>query len=94
MMACGTRMSKVCRIAVCTERMPFGSPLAIARWMAQTLRSGQVPHLWAYPSSAVRLSRAALDVGIDLRGAQFTITGEPVITCTRNVPLQQRTETT
>jgi hypothetical protein len=46
--------------------------------MAETLRGGAVPHLWAFPSSAVRLCRAAASAGIDLAGAELTVTGEPV----------------
>jgi hypothetical protein len=54
------------------------SPLPIARWMERTLRDGEVPHLWTFPSSASRLCLAAEEAGIDLAGAQFTVTGEPV----------------
>lgn len=60
------------------EYVPLGAPLAIARWMEATLRSGEVPHLFAFASSVVRLCRAAAEAGLDLAGAQFTITGEPV----------------
>jgi len=60
------------------EYVPLGAPLPIIRWMAQTLRTGEVPHLWAFPSSAVRLCRTAEEEGINLAGARFTITGEPV----------------
>ena len=54
------------------------APLPIARWMELTLREGEVPHLFTFPSSAARLCRAAEEAGIDLAGAQFTVTGEPV----------------
>ena len=60
------------------EYVPSDAPLPIVRWMAHTLRAGEVPHLWAFPSSAVRLCRAAEEAGVDLAGARFTITGEPV----------------
>jgi hypothetical protein len=46
--------------------------------MAGALRAGQVPHLWTFPSSAVRVCEAAFEDGADLRGAQFTISGEPI----------------
>jgi hypothetical protein len=60
------------------EHVPIDAPLPIGRWMARTLQAGEVPHLWAFPSSAVRLCRAAEEAGIDLTGARFTVTGEPV----------------
>ena len=60
------------------QHVPLDDPLPIARWMADVLAAGEVPHLWAFPSSAVRLCRAAEEVGLDLRGARFTVTGEPV----------------
>jgi hypothetical protein len=60
------------------EYAPLDDPQPITRWMVGCLRAGQTPHLFAFASSAVRLSRAALDAGLDLRGAQFTLTGEPL----------------
>jgi hypothetical protein len=60
------------------EHVPLDAPLPIARWMAAVLAAGGVPHLWAFPSSAVRLCDAAGRAGLDLRGARFTVTGEPV----------------
>ena len=60
------------------RHVPLDDPLPIARWMTDVLAAGEVPHLWAFPSSAVRLCRAAEDAGLDLHGARFTVTGEPV----------------
>lgn len=60
------------------QHVPLDAPLPIARWMRATLAKGETPHLWAFPSSAVTLCRAAEDAGIDIAGARFTITGEPV----------------
>ena len=54
------------------------APLPIAHWMEQTLKAGNVPHLWTSTSSAVRLCQAAAEAGVSIRGAQFTVTGEPV----------------
>jgi hypothetical protein len=59
------------------EHVPLTDPLPIARWMAEILRSGRVPHLYSFFSPIVRLCREAHDAGIDLRGARFTATGEP-----------------
>jgi hypothetical protein len=59
--------------------VPIDAPLPIARWMAGTISSGHAPHLMGVPPScAVRLCQAAYEAGIDLSGAHFTITGEPV----------------
>ena len=60
------------------EHVPTHDPLPIARWMAEVLRAGDVPLLHTYTSPAVRVCRAAGAAGLDLRGAQFTVYGEPV----------------
>jgi hypothetical protein len=60
------------------EYAPVDAPQPIVRWMEKTLRVGQVPHLWGSPSSVVRMCRVAEEAGVDLAGARFTITGEPV----------------
>jgi len=59
------------------EHVPLENPKPIVNWMAGTLRSGRTPCLLSYPSSALRVSRAAIGAGVDLRGAQMTIAGEP-----------------
>ena len=70
------------------QHVPLHAPLPIARWMAETLAAGNTPHLWAFPSSALTLCRAAEAAGIDIAGARFTITGEPV-TVARLAAIQQ-----
>ena len=60
------------------EHVPLHAPLPVVRWMRATLAGGATPHLWAFPSSAVTLCRASEEAGIDIGGARFTITGEPV----------------
>ncbi len=60
------------------EHVSPDAPLPIARWMERSLREGRIPHLWTFPSSAARLCLAAEAAGLDLAGAQFTVTGEPV----------------
>jgi hypothetical protein len=59
------------------QYVPLDNPLPIARWMAAVLSAGGTPHLFTFPSSAVRLCRAATDGGVDIRGAQFTLGSEP-----------------
>jgi hypothetical protein len=60
------------------EHVSLDAPCLIGRWMEQTLKAGEIPHLWASPSAAVGLCRAAGEAGIDIAGSRFTITGEPV----------------
>ena len=67
---CGVRQPR-------PELAPLDDPLPIARWMAETLRRGQTPHLVSFVSPAVRLCQAAERAGLDLRGGQLTIGGEP-----------------
>jgi len=60
------------------QHVPLTNPLRVAHWMAGILRAGGTPHLYTFASSAVRLCRAALDAGVDLRGAQLTLGSEPI----------------
>jgi len=60
------------------QHVPIENPLPIADWMAEMLRTGHTPHLFTFPSSAVRLCQAAVDAGTDLTGAQLMVGGEPV----------------
>jgi hypothetical protein len=60
------------------EYVGLETPDPIVQWMVQTLRNGDVPHLWVSPSSAARLCRTAQAAGLDLTGARFTVTGEPI----------------
>ncbi len=53
-------------------------PLPIAHWMAGVLRSGKVPLLFTFSSPAVILCHTAAKAGLDLRGARFMMTGEPI----------------
>jgi hypothetical protein len=60
------------------EHVPLDDPLPIVHWMADELRAGRTPHLRTFPSSAVRVCLAALDAGVDLQGALFMMSGEPI----------------
>jgi hypothetical protein len=60
------------------EHVPIEAPLPIADWAYTVRRSGRTPHIYTFPSSAVRLAQAALDAGRDLEGLQFLVGGEPV----------------
>jgi hypothetical protein len=57
---------------------PLTDPRPIVDWMAGTLESGRVPHLFTFPSSAVALCRAARAGGRSIAGARFTLGGEPI----------------
>jgi len=60
------------------QYVPVSDPSPILDWFVHVLRSGKVPHLLTYMSSALRLCRAAEDMGVEISGAQFTVLGEPV----------------
>jgi hypothetical protein len=60
------------------ELAPLERSLPVARWIADTLARGEVPHLFTFPSSALCLVHAATEAGISLRGARFWLTGEPI----------------
>jgi hypothetical protein len=58
--------------------VPLADPRPIVHWLGSVLRAGRTPHLSTYASAAVRLCEAAGVAGIDLRGAQLTLSGEPI----------------
>jgi len=60
------------------EHVSLDAPSRIGRWMEQTLRAGETPHLWASPSAAVGLCRSVAEARIDVAGSKLTVTGEPV----------------
>jgi hypothetical protein len=60
------------------EHVPLADPLPIARWLAEVRQDGETPHLFTFPSAAVRLCQAATAAGLDIRGARFMVSGEPI----------------
>jgi hypothetical protein len=58
--------------------VPVDGPLPIVRWMAGCLATGRTPHLDTFASSAARICLAAAETGIDLAGAHFQLSGEPL----------------
>jgi len=60
------------------RHVPLDRPDAIVRWMSDTLRAGAIPHLKTYASAAIAVCQAAGAAGVDLAGARFTLTGEPL----------------
>ncbi|MBK7331311.1 MAG: hypothetical protein IPI87_02450 [Betaproteobacteria bacterium] len=63
----------------------FDDPSPVVRWMADELARGRTPHLWGYASTAVLICQAAMEAGVDLRGARFTMGGEPTTAARRAV---------
>ena len=53
-------------------------PQPIIRWIVETLESKRTPFLFTYVSCAVRICQAARDTGLDVKGARFMVTGEPL----------------
>jgi hypothetical protein len=70
------------------EHVPLERALPVARWLADALAAGGRPELGTPPSAAVRVCRAALEAGLDLRGALFSIGGEP-LTAARLIAIDQ-----
>lgn len=62
----------------CIEYAPLDVPLPVVRWMADVVHRGKTPWLRTLPSSAVHVAIAAAVAGVDLTGARFTISGEPI----------------
>jgi hypothetical protein len=60
------------------EHVPLADPLPIARWLADVRRDGGIPHLFTFPSAAVRICETAASAGLDVTGAQFMVSGEPI----------------
>jgi hypothetical protein len=50
----------------------------IARWVGAILRDGHAPHLWTFASNAVVVCQAAARDGVDVAGARFILSGEPI----------------
>lgn len=70
------------------SHVPPDRPEPIVRWMADALRSGAIPHLKTYASAAIGVCQAARASGVDLTGARFTLTGEP-LTAARQTVLEK-----
>jgi hypothetical protein len=57
---------------------PVDAPGPVLRWLAETRASERTPYLYTFASSAVLLCQTAARSGIELRGTQFAVTGEPL----------------
>jgi hypothetical protein len=65
--------------------VPLHQPGPILDWITNTLRRGATPHLDTFISPAIRLCLAARESGVDLHGAQLSVTGEPFTAARRAV---------
>ena len=62
------------------ECVTYQNPWPILQWISEVLRDGRRPNLFAFVSPALRLCQVASEAGLDLSGARFTVTGEPLTT--------------
>ncbi len=53
-------------------------PEPIVQWIREVLGSNNTPFLFTFPSSMVRIAKAASETGTDLKGAVCLLAGEPV----------------
>jgi hypothetical protein len=60
------------------EHVPVGSPERVVAWMHEQLVAGRTPHLSTTVSAAIHTATVAVESGIDLSGAQFGTSGEPL----------------
>ena len=60
------------------EFVPFEAPERIVEWIALQLSQSGHCTVMTYVSAAVRVAQAALRMGVNLHGASFSVTAEPV----------------
>jgi hypothetical protein len=63
---------------------PFDDPMPVVKWMTDEIARGRTPHMWGFASTAVMVCQAAADSGIELKGARFTMGGEPTSAARRS----------
>jgi hypothetical protein len=59
--------------------------MPVVQWISDELGRGRIPHLWGFASTAVMICQASNDAGIDIRGARFTMGGEPTTAARRAI---------
>ncbi len=59
------------------QYVPVKEPEPIISWLSHVLAQGRNPHIYTMVSSAIGLCLRAQEMGRDLTGALFTVTGEP-----------------
>ena len=60
------------------EYVELCEPLKVARWVSETLQEHERCVLYTFAGSAVRVCIAAQEAGLNIKGARFFVTGEPL----------------
>jgi hypothetical protein len=60
------------------EYVPLDDALKVAKWAADTLKENRHCVVYTFAASAVRVCIAAAENNLDIRGAKFLVTGEPL----------------
>ena len=60
------------------EYVELNEPIKVARWVAETLQEHERCVVYTFAGSAVRVCIAAMEAGLNINGARFFVTGEPL----------------
>ena len=60
------------------EFVELSEPIKVARWVAETLQEHERCVVYTFAGSAVRVCIAAMEAGLNIKGARFFVTGEPL----------------
>jgi len=60
------------------EYVELSEPIKVARWVAETLEEHERCVVYTFAGSAVRVCIAAMEAGLNITGARFFVTGEPL----------------
>lgn len=60
------------------EFVELSEPIKVARWVAETLKEHERCVVYTFAGSAVRVCIAAMEAGLNIKGARFFVTGEPL----------------
>lgn len=60
------------------EYVELSEPIKVARWISETLQEHDRCVLYTFAGSAVRVCIAAMEAGLNIKGARFFVTGEPL----------------
>ena len=60
------------------EFVDLNNAFRVAKWASNALQESSTCVVYTFASSAIRVCMAARDHGLDLRGARFLVTGEPL----------------
>jgi hypothetical protein len=60
------------------EYVELSEPLKVAQWVASMLQEHERCVVYTFAGSAVRVCIAAMEAGLNIKGARFFVTGEPL----------------